>query len=278
MGRGALSHRLRTGWLRVTFPSVYRVGGAGETRRGRIMAAALYFRGYAAAADVDAAGLWQMLDSTQQPKDGAAVHVLLVAPSYRPQPGIRVRRAQTLARQDIRVRNGIPVTSPARTVLDLAGSFDELELEAAMLIAFRKQGLRISQLQDVIARNPYAKGVARLRALLDQPQTLRDTRSLYERRLLMLLREAELPLPVTNVSVAGHLVDALWPDLKLVVEFDGWQHHGERDRFETDRLRDQHLAATGHQAIRITARQIDHRPYALIARIASVIATLRVER
>jgi hypothetical protein len=57
MGRGALSHRLRTGWLRVTFPSVYRVGGAGETRRGRIMAAALYFRGYAAAADVDAAGL-----------------------------------------------------------------------------------------------------------------------------------------------------------------------------------------------------------------------------
>jgi len=242
------------------------------------MAAALYFRGYAVASDVDAAGLWQMLDSTQQPNDRTAVHVLLVAPSYRPQPGIRVHRAQSLARQDIRARHGIPVTSPARTVLDLAGSLDELELEAAMLIAFRKQGLRMSQLQDVIARNPYAKGVARLRALLDPPQTLRDTRSLYERRLLRLLRDAELPLPVTNVRAAGHVVDALWPDLKLVVEFDGWRHHGERDRFETDRLRDQHLAATGHQAIRITARQINDRPYALVARIASVITTLRVGR
>lgn len=242
------------------------------------MAAALYFRGHAVASDVDAAGLWQMLDSTQQPKDRAAVHVLLVAPSYRLQPGIRVHRTQSLARQDIRTRNGIPVTSPARTVLDLAGSLDELELEAAMLIAFKKQGLRTSQMQDVIARYPYAKGVARLRALLDQPQTLHDTRSLYERRLLRLLHEAELPLPVTNVNVAGHLVDALWPDLKLVVEFDSWGHHGGRDSFETDRLRDQHLAATGHQAIRITARQINDRPYALVARIASVITTLRLGR
>ena len=228
--------------------------------------------------DVDAAGLSQMLDSTQQPKGRAAVHVLLVAPSYRPQPGIRVHRTQSLAPQDIRVRYGIPVTSPARTLLDLAGIFGELELEAAMLIAFRRQGLRLSQLHDVIARNPYAKGVARLRALLDQPQTLHDTRSLYERRLLRLLREAELPLPVTNVTAAGHLVDAIWPDLKLVVEFDSWRHHRERDRFETDRLRDQHLAATGHQAIRITARQIDDRPYALVARIASVITSLRLGR
>jgi very-short-patch-repair endonuclease len=142
----------------------------------------------------------------------------------------------------------------------------------------RNNLVRTSQLTDVMLRNPYAKGVARLRALLDQPQTLHDTRSLYERRLLRLLREAELPLPVTNVTAAGHLVDALWPDLKLVVEFDGWTDHGKRDRFETDRLRDQHLAATGHQAMRITARQINDRPYALVARIASVIATLRVGR
>jgi very-short-patch-repair endonuclease len=114
--------------------------------------------------------------------------------------------------------------------------------------------------------------------LLEQPQSLHDTRSKYERRLVKLLRAAELPLPVTNILVAGKLVDALWPDLKLVVEFDGWRHHGERNRFETDRLRDQHLAASGHQAIRITARQIDDRPYALIARIASVITALRLGR
>jgi very-short-patch-repair endonuclease len=122
------------------------------------------------------------------------------------------------------------------------------------------------------------KGVARLRALLEQPETLRDTRSLYERRLLRLIRAAELPLPATNAAAAGQMVDLFWPDLKLVVEFDGWQVHGRRTSFETDRLRDQRLSANGHQVVRVTARQIDRAPYALVARLASVITAVRLGR
>ena len=151
---------------------------------------------------------------------------------------------------------------------------DDLELETVLSAGFRKNIVRRSQLEDVVERNQRAKGIAMLRHLLEQGESLHDTRSIYERKLLKLLRAAELPLPITNTWVGGVYVDGVWPDLKLVVEFDGWERHGERDKFETDRLRDQHLLIAQHQVMRITARQIDHRPYALVARIARVIATL----
>jgi very-short-patch-repair endonuclease len=77
------------------------------------------------------------------------------------------------------------------------------------------------------------------------------------------------------MNVAGKDVDAYWPDLRLVIEFDGWKYHRGRSRFETDRLRDQHVTAAGHHVMRITARQVDYRPYALIARIATTMANLR---
>jgi very-short-patch-repair endonuclease len=275
IGRGAIAHRLGTGWLQETFPSVYRVAVAGETRLGRTMAATLFFRGNAVARGVDAAALWQLLDTTQQPSDGQPIELLLIGRSYKPRPGIDVRRIKDLRATDIRWRNGIPVTSPARTILDLTATMDDLELEAAMSVAFRRNLVRRSHLADVIERNPRTKGIARLRALLDQPQSPHDTRSKYERKLLSLLTQAELPLPVTNTYVVGKLVDALWPEFKLVLEFDGWKYHRGRDKFETDRLRDQHLTTAGHHVMRVTARQIDHAPYALVARIAGMIATLR---
>ncbi|HEX3802677.1 MAG TPA: hypothetical protein VHV75_07555 [Solirubrobacteraceae bacterium] len=278
IGRGAVIHRLQTGWLQLTVPSVYRLGPADNGRLGRRMAAVLHFKGNAVVAGLDAADLWQMLDTTQQLTDDHPIDVLLVARSAHPVAGVRVRRVQALARQDVRWRNGIPVTSPARALLDLAGELDDLELETAASVAFRVHGLRPSQLADVASRNPGAKGVARLRDLCDRPQELRDTRSRYERRLLKLIGAAELPLPVTNVTAAGHMVDMLWPDLNLVIEFDSWSIHGRRGNFETDRLRDQNLAATRHQVMRVTARQIDDAPYALVARLATVMAMLRLSR
>lgn len=276
IGRGAIAHRLGTGLLHETFPSVYRVAGAENTRLGRAMAAALFFRGSAVVCGIDAASIWQLLDTTQQPADTRPIEVLLVGRSYRPRPGLHVHRIRSVARQDVRWRNGIPVTSPALTILGLAAGMDELELEAVLSVAFRKNLVRRAQLEDVLARYPRAKGIAKLRALLTQSQSLRDTRSLYERRLLALLKQAELPLPVTNTWIDDQLVDGLWPELKLVLEFDGWGYHGDRRSFENDRQRDQRLAVAGHRVIRITARQIDRGPYALVARIASIITVLRL--
>jgi very-short-patch-repair endonuclease len=239
-----------------------------------MMAAALFFRGDALVTDLDAASLWTLLDTTQQPQQASPVDVLLVGRSSKPRPGIKIHRVKALAKPDIRWRHGIPVTSPAVTILRLAGQMDDLELETVLSAGFRKNIVRRSQLDEVMKRNPRAKGIAVLRHLLGQGESLHDTRSIYERKLLKLLRAAELPLPITNTWVGGVYVDGVWPDLKLVFEFDGWERHGEREAFETDRVRDQRLLIAQHQVMRITARQIDHRPYALVARIARITAAL----
>ena len=241
-----------------------------------MMAAALHFRGHGLVSGRAAAQLWALTDTTQVLRAADPIEILLVGRSAAPRAGMHVRFAGTLAPQDIRWRSGIPVTSPALTVLQLAAQFDELELEAILVAGLRRNLMRVSQIQEVIERNPHAKGVAKVRDLLERPESLQDTRSGYERKLLTLLHDAQLPRPETNVWVGGKLVDAFWPDLKLVIEFDGWGVHGKRGQFEADRVRDQELTASGHHVVRVTAQQIDHRPLALTARIATTIALLRL--
>lgn len=272
--RNALAHRIRVGRMHPVLPRVYLVGRPQRDVIGRMMAAALYFRGDALVTELAAAQLWGLLDTTQVLKPNDPISVLLVGRNSEEPPGIRVRRTKALLKQDIRWRHGIPVTSPALTILRLAGQMGDLELETVLSAGFRKRLVRRSQLDDVMARYPGAKGIATLRGLLEHTESLRDTRSRYERKLLRLLKDADLPLPITNTWVGGVEVDGVWPDLKLVLEFDGWQWHGERDGFETDRLRDQRVLIAGHQTLRVTARQIDWRPYALVARIASIATVL----
>lgn len=242
-----------------------------------MMSAALYFKGDGLVTGRAAAELWTMLDTTQAVRDDDPIDVQLVGRNAEDPRGVRIRRTKALLRQDIRWRNGIPVTSPALTILRLAAEMDEFELETVLAAGFRKKLVRRSQLDDVMQRNPGAKGIGKLRTLLEQGESLRDTRSRYERKLLKLLEAAELPLPTTNAWVAGKFVDAVWPDLRLIVEFDGWQDHGKRKGFERDRLRDQHLLIGDHHVMRVTFRQIDFRPHALLARIASVQTMLRLK-
>lgn len=271
--RGAVVHRIDTGRLHAVLPGVYLVGRPQTDLLGRMMAAALYFRGDALVSGRAAAQAWGLLDTTQAVGTNDPIEVLLAGRNASAPPGVRVRRTARIARQDVRWRDGIPLTSPARTLLGLAAMMEDLELESSLSAAFRKNLVRRSQLGDVMDRNPHVKGIARLRALLERTESLRDTRSRYERKMLKLLRAAELPLPVTNVYIGTRQVDGVWPDLKLAYEFDGWLEH--RDKFESDRVRDQHMLIAGHQIFRVSGRQIDRTPFALIARIASMITALR---
>jgi very-short-patch-repair endonuclease len=275
IGKNALAHRIRTGRLHAALPCVFLVGRPQPTELGPAMAAALHFRGDALVTGLASAQIWGMLDTTQTPDLDDPVDVLRPGRNGGRPRGVRVHRTNTIARQDIRWCKGIPVTSPALTILRLAAEMDEFELETVLSAGFRKNLVRRTQLDDVMQRNPRAKGIGKVRMLLEQTESLRDTRSRYERKLLKLLEAAELPRPLTNTTVAGRMVDAVWPDLRLIIEFDGWQDHGKRKGFETDRLRDQHLLIAGHHVMRVTFRQIDHRPHALIARIAGVITSLR---
>jgi very-short-patch-repair endonuclease len=111
-----------------------------------------------------------------------------------------------------------------------------------------------------------------LRALIGANQA-GFTRSKAEKKLRALLRAAGLPAPRTNVALLGHMVDCLWPAQRLVAEFDGYPFHGHRPAFEADRRRDATLVANGYRVMRITWLQLTQEPYAVVAKLASALAS-----
>jgi very-short-patch-repair endonuclease len=212
--------------------------------------------------------------------DEIPVHVTTRDVDIKPRRGLVVHRLSTLDERDVRRCRNLPVTSPSRTLLDLAGVLDLHELEAAYAIARRAGLVTPREIAAVIARAPRSKGIGHLRELIqaETGSSCQDrqapslTRSIYERRLLKLIQEARLPAPQANAKVLGMEVDLLWAEQKLIVEFDSVAYHLDRTAFERDRERDQKLTAAGYRVIRVTARQLDRSPMAVIAVIAMALA------
>ena len=202
------------------------------------------------------------------------VDIAVASGQPRSRPGIRVRRA-TLAPADVTIREGLRITTPARTLLDLAAELDAARLERLVEEA---QVLRLTTrraLEDQLARSDGRRGVRALRAALRAYAEPAMTRSEAERLLLALIRRAGLPAPRTNVRIGRHEVDFHWPAQRLVIEVDGYAFHSSRRAFERDRLRDAELAAAGQRVMRVTWRQIAHEPEALLVRIVGALAAVR---
>ena len=172
----------------------------------------------------------------------------------RSRPGIRVHNVRTL---EWTTHRGIRVTTPARTLLDLAATRAPTISPAPSRRRACCGSSRDADLRAIVDAHPRRAGSAALRRELDVEARL--TRSEAERRLLDLIRRAQLPLPETNVRVLGHEVDALWRAQRLIVEIDGFDAHGTRAAFERDRARDARLVAAGYRVIRITWRQLARR-------------------
>ena len=161
----------------------------------------------------------------------------------RRQPNLRIHEVKHLDIRDVRLHQGFPVTSPARTLIDCASTsrVDRLLNEARAL-----KLVKDAELQAAMDRCPGRKGVAALRALLAAEKETGFTRSRAERILKQLVREAELERPIFNTYVDGVEADAYWPRLKLVVEVDGHQFHASYQAFQRDRAKANKLIAAGH--------------------------------
>jgi hypothetical protein len=198
----------------------------------------------------------------------AGARIEITAPVKRTRPGLTVHR-RVLGSGERTTWNGIPCTATARTLADLAAVVDARALAKAIEAAER---LRI--LDTRAAEKAEGPGAARLRAALaaylgDQAAI----RSELERRALELFDQAGLARPRINTLIdtqAGPLeVDFCWPDRRLVVETDGFEHHGTRGAFERDRRRDQLLRAAGWTPVRVTWRQLNATPGDVIAAVAA---------
>lgn len=180
--------------------------------------------------------------------------------------GLPVYRARRLDRRDVRRVRSLPVTSPARTLLDLAGVLPIEALETAVAEARARRLVRDRDLAAQLVRGRGRRGAAALRRLLDQENGPALTRSEAERRLLGLVRAAALPAPEVNAKVGRFELDFLWRRERVVVEVDGYAYHSGKRAFERDRERDATLVASRYAVIRLTWSRIVSNPEAVIAK------------
>lgn len=185
--------------------------------------------------------------------------------------GVRVHRVRSLPVDEITSLEGLALTTPARTLLDLAGCLAAAALERCVAKAEREGLVKSDALAALIARYPARPGTRALRRLLAQEGGAAFTRSEAEARFLALVRSGGLPVPRFNQQLAGYEVDALWPAARLVVEIDGRAWHADARAFERDRLRDAALAAAGYRVIRVTWEQLTRAPNALLVRITRAL-------
>jgi very-short-patch-repair endonuclease len=171
----------------------------------------------------------------------------------------------------------IPVTNVARTILDLAVTRPAVDVEELLAEVFARKLTSRADLDRLLDRHRGRPGVPVLREIL-APGPPGRIRSEAERRLLALVRAAGLPRPRVNARIDGYEVDFLWPDHRLVVEVDGHAFHSNRPQRERDSRRDQDLAVHGYLVLRVTWRQIDREPEALVARIAALLERLSARR
>jgi very-short-patch-repair endonuclease len=183
-------------------------------------------------------------------------------------PGLRIHSVSHLEPSQIRRHQGIPLTSPARTLLDLAEVVSRRDLERAYDEAQFRDLVTREEIFDLLARSPGRRGQAPLRSLLDLDAV---TRSSAERKLLRLMRNGGLGPTHLNTRIGLYEVDMLWEPQRLIVEVDGYAYHSSRSAFERDRLRDADLQAAGYRVVRVTWRQLVTEPEALVRRLARLL-------
>jgi very-short-patch-repair endonuclease len=264
LGRRAVARLVAKGWLTPLHRGVYQVGPVAG-RWGREMAAVLAYGPSALLSHHSAAAVWGI----SAPNPGS-VDVIVPATARRSRPGIRVHRTNRTHSLNAAVKDGLPLTNPARTLLDLAPLLPQHDLDRATEQA---QVLGLASHHDIEALlDQGARGTKALRAALHDEPSL--TRSEAERRFRQLIRAARLPRPETNARVAGYEVDFLWRSHRLVVEVDGFTYHGSRAAFERDRTRDADLMAAGYRVVRFTWRQITCEPHAVVAQLAALLQAI----
>ena len=249
--RSAIRHRVERGRLREYWPNAYAVGPAALSAEGVWLAAVFTSGDAAALSHASAAALWGIAPAPTWP-----VHVSVPYPARRKRAGIRIhRRRRPFA---VTTHGGIPVTTPAQTVMDIAASLTGHQLERMINEADKLDLVHPDALRRAAEGTPGA-GAKRVRELLDR-QTFLLTDSELESLFVPLARAAGLSTPSTQAWVNGFRVDFYFADEGVVVETDGGRFHRTPAQQTRDRRRDHAHLAAGLTPVRFTYAQIKYEP------------------
>jgi very-short-patch-repair endonuclease len=269
-----ISLRAQRGNLHPLFHATFAVGHQAIGRRGRILAATLACGDRTVISHGSAGeliGLWG--------KRPTLIDVIPPNWSGREIQGIRWHRVRPPEGLEVEVRDGIPCTSPARTIVDMAGRSGWTSLRGLVEQAAILRQLDVDEIDRILAQGRRL-GAPRLRAVLAPWRSSKNEpfprlRSRLEARLLPRLMEEGLPRPRCNVrlQIEGRFfeVDFLWDEQRLAIETDGEETHGTPAAFQRDRWRDQLLIAAGYRTARVTWEQVRDEPTAVVNRIARML-------
>lgn len=249
-----IERRIASGRLHPVWRGVYAVGRPLLDRRGRWMAAVLACGRGAALSHGSAAALWGF-----GAEQGGVIDVSVPSGRRGRQAGIRVHRRTETLLEEVCDRDGIPVTAPVRTLIDLALCVRPMQLERAVNEADKLDRVRADVLYASLEDRRGQPGVAPLRRLLD-PLSFRLSDSELEQLMRPLARSAGLPTPDTKARVNGYEVDFVWPELGIVLEADGLRYHRTASQQKRGLERDQTHLAAGMWPLRFSHWQIKHEP------------------
>jgi very-short-patch-repair endonuclease len=270
VGRGAIVRALDAGRLRPVFRGVYAVGHIALRREGWWMAALLACGEGAALSHRTAAQAWGLMTGPTLPID-----VTAAAAKGRKHTDITLHR-MLLAPLDALVRDNLRLTTPSRTIVDLAAT---LEGRALRETVERAQDLRRfdpNDIRETLARAPRRPGTRRLLDLITVLAPDEDNaRSHLERLFLALTRRARLPKPATNRDIAGRRRDFAWPVERLVVETDGYRYHSSPAAKRRDHRRDRELTALGWRPVRFTYEEVAFEPSIVGEELARLLRNAR---
>lgn len=265
----SIKHRVEIGRLVGLHRGVYAVGHALLGPTGRWWAAVLALGGGAFVSHGSAAHAFGMRASAS-----GVVHVTVRGRNGRRQrAGIRVHRPRELPGDEVTSLRGLPITTPARTLLDLA-AIGVRNLDTVLDRAEHQRLLDFAELHALLERYPRRPGTRCLKAQLARYRGPVDVRSELERLVYKLCDARGLPLPHVNGVIEGSVRDFFWPGCRLVVEADSYGWHRSPGALNADRARDVELTLAGYRVSRFTWEQVRHRPDYVIAAIAAALGAL----
>lgn len=264
--RNSASKANGVGRLKRLHRGVYAVGHVDLSWHAQCLAAVLAASSATArsvASHWSAAWIWGLVRS-------ASTRMHVTVPTRRSSKREFAVHFAPLADADVTEVEGIPVTSWARTLLDLAPLVPPARLERFVARADELKLLDLGPLDGLLARTTRHSGHAALgRALAIYRPRARVVRSGVEERFLAAIRATGLPLPATNVFIGGYELDAYWEAERFAVEIDAFATHGSPLSFERDRRREDDLLLAGIETIRVTEERLQREPDAVGARVAA---------
>ncbi|MGI9021189.1 MAG: type IV toxin-antitoxin system AbiEi family antitoxin domain-containing protein [Solirubrobacterales bacterium] len=263
---------IKRGLLAPISPGVYIVGLGPPPSLAREAAAILACRPRALLSGLTAARLLAI------PAPACVdIHVTVVGRWRRSLQGVQVRRINALARGELRRHQGLPVTSPSLTLLDLAGVVSERELERALNEARVQRLVREEELRTTIAAHPRRRGARALGRVLAAEGAPGLTRSEAERRALRAMRRHGVEPDASDFPVGPYRVDFWFERERIAVEVDGYRYHSTPKRFRDDRRRTAYLASRGVQVYPLTWDDLGPEAGRAMQRLANTLATRRHE-